>query len=71
VIANSGYYGIYLEAGQQDQLTRNLIFNNAKGGIFRGYLTNGFVGAPIMTFAPGTGSTRTLSGTLTEAKNTS
>ncbi|MFI5459139.1 MAG: Ig-like domain repeat protein [Isosphaerales bacterium] len=71
VIANSGYYGIYLLAGQHDQFTRNSIFGNAKGGIFQNYLTNEFAGPPTLTFAPGTGSTGTLSGTLTEAKNTS
>ena len=32
MIANSGYYGIYMPAGQQIQFTRNSIFGNAKGG---------------------------------------
>jgi CSLREA domain-containing protein len=71
VIANNGYYGILLEAGQQVQFTRNTIFNNAKGGISRGYGTNGFTGAPIMTFTPGTGGDGILSGTIVEAKNSS
>ena len=71
VIANNGYYGIYLPAGQQIQFTQNSIFGNAKGGIYRGDGANGLVGPPVLTFAPGTGSTGTLSGTLTEAKNTS
>ncbi len=71
VIANSSYYGIFLQAGQQVQFTRNSIFGNAKGGIDVGYLQNGLVGPPNLTFAPGTGSTGTLSGTLTEAKNSS
>ena len=30
VIANNGYYGIYLLSGQQVQITRNSIFGNAK-----------------------------------------
>ncbi len=71
VIANSGYYGIYLPAGQQIQFTRNSIFANATGGFFRGEGVDGFIIPPTLTFAPGTGSTGTLSGTLTEAKNTS
>jgi Bacterial Ig-like domain (group 3) len=71
VIANSGYYGIYLPAGQQIQFTQNSIFGNAKGGFFRGEDVNELIIPPALTFAPGTGSTGTLSGTLTEAKNTS
>jgi trimeric autotransporter adhesin len=70
VIANSGYYGIYLESGQQDEFIRNSIFGNVKEGIYRGYLTNGFVGAPTLTFAAGTGGNGTLSGTFTLIKNT-
>ncbi len=71
VIANSGEYGIYLPAGQQVQFTRNSIFDNAKGGFFRGEGVDGFLIPPTLTFAPGTGNTGTLSGTITEAKNTS
>ncbi len=72
VIANSGYYGIYLPAGQQVQITRNSIFGNVKGGEFLGEGVNGFIRPPVMTFTPGSGNTGTLSGTLTGAtKNTS
>jgi Bacterial Ig-like domain (group 3) len=72
VIANSGYYGIYLEAGQQIQFSRNSIFDNAKQGIYRGYGANGFVGTPTLTFAPGAGNSGTLSGTINfpQFKNT-
>ena len=45
MIANNGYYGIDLEAGQQVQFTQNSIFGNAKGGINLGLWQNGFVGA--------------------------
>ena len=72
VIANSGYYGIYMPAGQQIQFSRNSIFGNVKGGELRGDGTNGLVRPPVMTFMPGSGNTGTLSGTLTGAtKNTS
>ncbi len=64
VIANSDFYGIYLEAGQQIQFTRNSIFGNSKQGIYRGYGANGFVNEPILTFAPGAGNTGTLSGMI-------
>ncbi len=71
VIANSGYYGIDLLAGEQVQFTRNSIYGNAKGEIYQGWATNGFVSPPAMTFAPGTGGSGTLSGTLNGQKNTS
>ena len=64
VIANNGYYGIFLEQGQQDQFIRNSTFDNAKAGIFVNYAMNNFIGAPTLTFTPGTGSTGTLSGTV-------
>jgi parallel beta-helix repeat protein len=68
VIANNGYYGIYLVAGEQIQITRNAIFGNAKQGIYENYLTNGPIGPPDLTFTPGTGGTGTLSGTIAFAK---
>ena len=68
VIANSGEYGIYLPSGQQVQFTRNSIFGNAKGGIYRGDGVDGFASPPTLTFAPGTGSNGTLSGTVTESE---
>jgi hypothetical protein len=68
VIANSGYYGVYLEAGEQIQITRNSIFGNAKQGIYVGYLQNGLIGPPTLTFTPASASTGTLSGTIASAK---
>jgi hypothetical protein len=68
VIADNGYYGIYLVAGEQIQITRNAIFGNAQQGIYENYLTNGPIGPPTLTFTPGTGGTGTLSGTIASAK---
>jgi hypothetical protein len=68
VIANSGYYGIYMLAGEQIQLTRNSIYGNAKQGIYENYLTNGMIGPPTLTFTPATGNSGTLSVTLASAK---
>lgn len=70
VIANSGYFGIYMVAGGQDIFSRNSIYNNAKGGIDVTPGSNGFVPPPQLTFAPGTGGTGILSGSFFLTKNT-
>jgi hypothetical protein len=69
VIANSGYNGILVEAGQQNQFTRNSIFNNAQGGINRNPGTNTTAGTPTLTFTQGSGSSGTLSGSFFSLKN--
>jgi hypothetical protein len=69
VIANSGYFGINVVAGQQNQFTRNSIFNNTHQGINRNPSTNTSAGTPTLTFTNGTGGTGTLSGTFYSLKN--
>jgi hypothetical protein len=66
--------GIDLSRGQQDQFIRNSIFgntgvNNIPPGIIVDSGANQSVTAPVLTFTPGTGSTGTLSGSLTAAPN--
>ena len=71
VIANSPFgFGIGLQGGQQDEFIRNSIFGNAGSPGYPAGILSASGAAPVLTFTPGTGSTITLSGTLTEAPNT-
>jgi len=71
VIANNGGYGInLLNIGQQDKFSQNSIFGNANAGILVLSVSNNGISPPVLTFTPGTGNSGTLSGTLTEAPNT-
>jgi hypothetical protein len=70
VIAHNGGYGIYLLTGQQDKFSQNSIFGNSNSGIHENIFTNNSISPPVLTFTPGTGSSGTLSGTLTELANT-
>jgi hypothetical protein len=69
VIADNGGAGIQVDGGQQDQITQNSIFGNAGSGIELTSQVNQSLAAPVLTFTPGTGSTGTLSGTITESPN--
>jgi hypothetical protein len=72
VIANNAGFGINSDGGAYQQFTRNSIFANAQGGITMNVAqTNNSIKAPHLTFAPGTGGSGTLSGTLTGTPNTS
>jgi CSLREA domain-containing protein len=70
VIADNGGVGIFVDGGQQNPITQNSIFGNAGAGIQVQTLGQ-HVAAPVLSFTPGTGSTGTLSGTLSAAPNTS
>jgi hypothetical protein len=65
VIAFNGGDGIHVSGGQQNQFSQNSIFANAGTGIKLLSGANQSATPPVMTFTPGTGSTGTLSGTLT------
>jgi hypothetical protein len=69
VIVNCGYDGIHMVAGQQNQFTRNSIFNNGQKGILVNDETNVSAAAPGLKFTPGSGGTGTLSGTFYSLKN--
>jgi len=68
VIADSTYQGINVFSGQQNRFTHNSIFSNVGGGIADANSANHT--PPDLTFAPATGGTGTLSGTLTDSPNT-
>ncbi len=69
VIVFNGGDGIHVSGGQQNKFTQNSIFANAGAGIELVSGANQSATPPVMTFTPGTGSTATLSGTLTSGRN--
>jgi parallel beta-helix repeat protein len=71
VVADNGGIGIEVDEGQQNRITRNSIFGNAGPGIYLGPFVSQAVPAPVLTFAPGAGSSGTLSGTLKAASGVS
>jgi CSLREA domain-containing protein len=74
VIANN-VIGIDLSAGQQDQFTQNSIYGNTgeygvPPGIVMDAGANESIAAPALQFAPGSGGSGTLSGSVTGAPST-
>jgi hypothetical protein len=63
-IAGNAGVGIALDSGQGIDITQNSIFGNTGVGIETSYGVNQNTVAPVLTFAPGSGSTGTLSGKL-------